>query len=78
MWSNLLKRHGFTCINATVLPAPTPGKLGTLLVSAHPVGSPLPTAPPPVRRGTGFAPTPGAPAREPKARYANLLPTATA
>lgn len=33
-WSDLLKRHGFTSIDARVLEAPTAAGLGTLLVSA--------------------------------------------
>ncbi|WP_316248240.1 class I SAM-dependent methyltransferase [Streptomyces sp. TRM49041] len=34
-WTNLLKRHGFTGIQAEVLPHPEAGTLGTLLVEAH-------------------------------------------
>ncbi|MEU4682851.1 class I SAM-dependent methyltransferase [Streptomyces xinghaiensis] len=34
-WTDLLKRHGFTEIHASVLEAPEPGKLGTLLVRAR-------------------------------------------
>ncbi|MEV0533095.1 class I SAM-dependent methyltransferase [Kitasatospora sp. NPDC050463] len=34
-WTDLLKRHGFTGIEAQVLPAPEPGALGTLLVKAE-------------------------------------------
>jgi SAM-dependent methyltransferase len=34
-WTDLLKRHGFTDIQASVLEAPEPGKLGTLLVRAR-------------------------------------------
>ncbi|MGX6744317.1 class I SAM-dependent methyltransferase [Streptomyces xantholiticus] len=34
-WADLLKQHGFTDIQALVLEAPEPNKLGTLLVQAH-------------------------------------------
>jgi precorrin-6B methylase 1 len=34
-WTDLLMRHGFTDIQALVLEAPEPDKLGTLLVRAH-------------------------------------------
>lgn len=34
-WSDLLKRHGFTDVDATVLAAPEAGKLGTLIVRAR-------------------------------------------
>ncbi|MEV6400634.1 class I SAM-dependent methyltransferase [Streptomyces sp. NPDC051907] len=33
-WADLLKRHGFNEVDATVLAAPEPGKLGTLIVRA--------------------------------------------
>ncbi|QKV94160.1 methyltransferase domain-containing protein [Streptomyces sp. NA02950] len=35
MWADILKRHGFTDIDAHVLKAPEPGSLGTLMVRAH-------------------------------------------
>jgi len=34
-WADVLKRHGFTDIDAQVIKAPEPEKLGTLLVRAH-------------------------------------------
>ncbi|WP_326693163.1 class I SAM-dependent methyltransferase (plasmid) [Streptomyces sp. NBC_01795] len=34
-WTGILKRHGYTDINARTLPAPQPGRFGTLLVQAH-------------------------------------------
>jgi SAM-dependent methyltransferase len=34
-WADLLKRAGFVGVEATVLEAPTPGHLGTLMVRAH-------------------------------------------
>ncbi|MFF3691026.1 class I SAM-dependent methyltransferase [Streptomyces sp. NPDC002187] len=34
-WADLLKRHGFTEVDATVLAAPEAGKLGTLIVQAR-------------------------------------------
>lgn len=34
-WADILKRHGFTDIEAYVLKAPEPGDLGTLMVRAH-------------------------------------------
>ncbi|MEB8342562.1 class I SAM-dependent methyltransferase [Streptomyces endophyticus] len=42
-WADLLKRHGFTHIDAKVLPAPEPDRLGTLIVRAErPAGLPHP------------------------------------
>ncbi|GAA3864868.1 hypothetical protein GCM10023084_17420 [Streptomyces lacrimifluminis] len=35
MWADMLKRHGFTDVEAHVLKAPEPGNLGTLMVRAH-------------------------------------------
>lgn len=35
MWADILKRHGFTEIDAQVLKAPESGNLGTLLLRAH-------------------------------------------
>ncbi|PJE96924.1 class I SAM-dependent methyltransferase [Streptomyces carminius] len=37
-WADLLKRNGFTDIDAQVLPAPDPGDVGTLLVRARTPG----------------------------------------
>ncbi|MFE0042619.1 class I SAM-dependent methyltransferase [Streptomyces albireticuli] len=37
-WADILKRHGFTNIDAGVLPAPRHGDIGTLLVSARTPG----------------------------------------
>lgn len=37
-WADILKRHGFTDVDARVLKAPEPGNLGTLLVRAHTPG----------------------------------------
>ncbi|GGV13927.1 class I SAM-dependent methyltransferase [Streptomyces spectabilis] len=34
-WTDLLKRHGFTDVDATVLPAPADEPVGTLLARAH-------------------------------------------
>ncbi|MER6352358.1 class I SAM-dependent methyltransferase [Streptomyces sp. NPDC001634] len=34
-WADILKRHGFTDVQAQVLPNPDPGALGTLLVQAR-------------------------------------------
>ncbi|MFE7122470.1 class I SAM-dependent methyltransferase, partial [Streptomyces sp. NPDC057654] len=34
-WTDLLKRHGFTDIDARILPAPDPQDVGTLMVRAH-------------------------------------------
>ncbi|WP_219671133.1 hypothetical protein [Streptomyces bambusae] len=34
-WSDLLKRHGFTDVQAGVVPNPESGALGTLLVTAR-------------------------------------------
>ncbi|MGW0708579.1 class I SAM-dependent methyltransferase [Streptomyces sp. NPDC002643] len=35
MWADLLKRHGFTDVDARILTAPEPGNLGTLMVRAQ-------------------------------------------
>jgi SAM-dependent methyltransferase len=35
MWADILKRYGFTGIDAHVLPGPEPGQLGTLMVRAY-------------------------------------------
>lgn len=35
MWADILKRYGFTGIDAHVLAAPVPGNLGTLMVRAY-------------------------------------------
>lgn len=34
-WADILKRHGFTDIDAQVIQAPEPKDLGTLLIRAH-------------------------------------------
>jgi hypothetical protein len=35
MWADILKRHGFTEVEAHVLTAPNPKDLGTLMVRAR-------------------------------------------
>ena len=34
-WTDLLKRHGFTDVGASILEAPDPRGVGTLMVRAH-------------------------------------------
>ncbi|MBB5121469.1 putative TPR repeat methyltransferase [Streptomyces eurocidicus] len=38
VWADTLKRHGFTDIDADILPAPQEGDIGTLVVSARAPG----------------------------------------
>ncbi|OEV13904.1 methyltransferase family protein [Streptomyces sp. Amel2xB2] len=42
MWAELLERHRFTGIDASVLPAPEPDNVGTLMVRAKTPGAPGP------------------------------------
>ncbi|WP_326697785.1 hypothetical protein [Streptomyces sp. NBC_01754] len=56
-WADLLKRHGFTDVDARILPAPDGEGLGTLLVRAQGPGLRPSLSRPP---GTAHAPSPTA------------------